>query len=117
MTVYKSANSSFFTSWCEGGPPGATYAANKSGWFDMEKFNSWFREVFLPYIRKFPREDVKVLIGDNLAAHLSPVVTELCQQNNIRFGAFHMTYLPYSTVPVFSPVWYSTRTFLIELSH
>jgi hypothetical protein len=45
MTVYKSANGTFFTSWCEGGPPGATYAGNKSGWFDMEKFNAWFKEV------------------------------------------------------------------------
>jgi hypothetical protein len=45
MTVYKSANGSFFTSWCEGGPPGATFAANKSGWFDMEQFNIWFKQV------------------------------------------------------------------------
>jgi hypothetical protein len=32
-----------------------------------------------------PANKVKVLIGDNLAAHMSPTVTCLCQENNIRF--------------------------------
>ncbi len=45
MTLFKSANGTVFQSWCEGGPEGATYAANKSGWFDMDKFNQWFKEV------------------------------------------------------------------------
>jgi hypothetical protein len=45
MTVYKSATGSVYTSWCEGGPAGSVYAASKSGWFDMQKFNQWFQEV------------------------------------------------------------------------
>ncbi len=32
-----------------------------------------------------PYEDVKVLLGDNLAAHLSPDILKLFHQHNIRF--------------------------------
>ncbi|MBM3938749.1 MAG: hypothetical protein FJ333_08895, partial [Sphingomonadales bacterium] len=28
---------------------------------------------------------MKVLIGDNHSAHLSPVVLDLCEENNVRF--------------------------------
>jgi hypothetical protein len=45
MTVYKSGTGSLYQSWCEGGPEGSVYAANKSGYFDMEKFNLWFKKV------------------------------------------------------------------------
>jgi hypothetical protein len=84
MVIYKSGTGSVYQSWCEGGPEGASYAASKSGWFDMAKFNQWFRDVFLKHIRTLPQEDTKVIIGDNLAAHLSPFVTDLCRKNNIR---------------------------------
>jgi hypothetical protein len=40
--------------------------------------------VFLRWTRRFPKEDVKILIGDNLASHLSPYVLQMCRQNNIR---------------------------------
>jgi len=33
------------------------------------------------------------MIGDNLAAHLSPYVTELCDEWNIRFVAYWYWYL------------------------
>jgi hypothetical protein len=33
---------------------------------------------------QFPRGDVKVLIGDNLAAHLAPEVLDLCKTYNVR---------------------------------
>jgi hypothetical protein len=95
MILYKSTTGSVYASWCEGGPDGATYAANKSGWFDMDKFTLWFKEVFLPYIRRLPKEEVKVLLGDNLAAHLSPAVIELCQAHNIRFDS--LATVPYCT--------------------
>jgi hypothetical protein len=45
MTVYKSATGCVYSSWCEGGPENAVYAATKSGWFDMEMFNKWFKQV------------------------------------------------------------------------
>jgi len=47
MTVYKSGTGSVYSSWCEGGPDGAVYAANKSGYFDMDIFIQWFKEVSL----------------------------------------------------------------------
>lgn len=84
MVVYKSGTGCVYQTWCEGGPEGATYAANKSGWFDMQKFNQWFKQVFLKHVKTLPKDDIKVLIGDNLAAHLSPYVTELCAKHNIR---------------------------------
>jgi len=51
MTVYKSGTGCVYQSWCEGGPQGSVYAANKSGYFDMDKFNTWFKEV--RYVQKF----------------------------------------------------------------
>jgi hypothetical protein len=45
------------------------------------------KQVFLPHVqRTLPTNEVKVLLGDNLAAHLSPYVTSLCEKNNIRLG-------------------------------
>ncbi len=45
MVVYKRGNGVIYSNWCEGGPAGATYAASRSGWFDMTKFNQWFKEA------------------------------------------------------------------------
>jgi hypothetical protein len=84
MVIYKSGTGSVYQSWCEGGPDGACYAASKSGWFAMPQFNQWFRDVFVPYIRRLPLEETKVILGDNLSAHLSPYVTDLCTKYNVR---------------------------------
>jgi hypothetical protein len=35
--------------WGQEGPEGTVYAANKTGWFDMEKFVKWFTEVGVKY--------------------------------------------------------------------
>lgn len=40
--------------------------------------------MFLRWIKRLPREDIKVLLGDNLAAHLSPYVIEMCRKHNVR---------------------------------
>ncbi len=47
MIVYKSGTGSTYPvpAWGQGGPEGTVYAANKTGWFDMEKFVKWFKEV------------------------------------------------------------------------
>jgi hypothetical protein len=99
MTVYKSVTGGFYKMWGEGGPPGSTYTANKSGYFDMDKFTKWFTDVFLPYIATLPADQVKVLIGDNLAAHMSPTVTRLCEENNIRF-----IFLPENSTHLLQPL-------------
>jgi hypothetical protein len=99
MTVYKSASGNIYQSWCEGVPDTNFFGATKSGWFDKPQFETWFKKVFLPYIQKFPKEEPKVLIGDNLAAHLSPVVTELCQKHNVRF-----IFLPENSTHLLQPL-------------
>ena len=99
MTVYKSLNSSLFLDWCQGGPPGAVYAASKSGWFNMDLFNKWFAEVPLVYFKTLPPEDEKVMIGDNLASHLSPEVLALCEQHNIKF-----MFLPENSTHLLQPL-------------
>jgi hypothetical protein len=37
-------------------------------------------------VKTLPREEPKVLLGDNLAAHLSPYVIMMCKLYNIRYG-------------------------------
>lgn len=72
-----------YTSWREGGPKGTVYKCSKSGWFDMFLFEEWFVELLLPRLRKRPGK--KLIIGDNLASHISPTVIKLCKANNIAF--------------------------------
>ena len=53
-TVYKSQTGAMYDLWGEGGPEGAVFQANKSGWFDQERFNDWFKKVFIVHIRYGP---------------------------------------------------------------
>jgi hypothetical protein len=92
MTVLKSLSGNFYDTWAMGGPPGSVFTANKSGWFNMREFEIFFQKVFLKYIQdRIPKEEIKVLIGDNLGSHLSQTVMELCREHNVRL-------VPYSTV-------------------
>lgn len=50
-TVHKSPTGVLYESWCQGGPEGAAYGANKSGWFDVDRFNAWFKHCFVTHIR------------------------------------------------------------------
>ena len=79
--VYKAKN--LYESWCQGGPKGTRYNATPSGWFDMAVFEDWFEKLFLPEVRRIP--GTKVLIGDNLASHISTNVIELCRLNDVEF--------------------------------
>ena len=63
-----------------------------------------FPQDFLEFIAQYPKTDVKVMIGDNLAAHLSPYVTELCDEWNIRFVAYWYWYLWQVRYPI--PIQY-----------
>ena len=80
-TVYKST--AMLHSWMLNGPPNARYNRSKSGWFDSATFTDWFFKVALRYLRRLPGR--KVLIGDNLASHLTKDVIDSCQRNNIAF--------------------------------
>ena len=79
--VYKSTH--MWDQWCIGGPPGARYNCTKSGWFDMACFENWFLETALPILRR--KEGRKVIIGDNLGAHISEAVVRKCQEYDISF--------------------------------
>ena len=81
--TYKAGN--VYDTWVENGPKGAVYNRSKSGWFTLEIFEDWFRKIAMPYFRKFDKDAVKVLIGDNLASHISPYILEECKKNNIKF--------------------------------
>lgn len=81
-TVYKSKH--IYPTWTEGGMPGAGYNRNQSGWFDLTMFQDWFLNILLPYFRRLP-DGPKVMIGDNLSSHLSPLVIRQCQLHNIKF--------------------------------
>jgi hypothetical protein len=79
--VYKGSN--VYDSWCAGGPKGAVYTSSPSGWFDMFIFGDWFKKIFLPAVRRLPGK--KLLLGDNLASHISPDVIQICKEENIQF--------------------------------
>ena len=112
--VYKAKN--LYESWCQGGPRGTRYNATPSGWFDMAVFENWFEKLFLPEVRRIPGK--KVLIGDNLASHISTNVIELCRLNDIEFVCLP----PNSThvlqpldVAVYGPLKTHWRTILRDL--
>lgn len=79
--IYKAEN--LWTTWTEGGPPGARYNRSKHGWIDLVIFEDWFTSHLLPILKK--QEGRKVVIGDNLTSHLSINVIQLCEENNVHF--------------------------------
>ena len=79
--VYKSKH--MWDSWVSGGPVGTRYNRMNSGWFDAVTFHDWFVNIAFPELKR--REGPKVMIGDNLASHLSLDIIQKCEENNIRF--------------------------------
>jgi hypothetical protein len=50
----------------------------------LKECETWFTEIFLKWLEgQIPREEVKVLIMDNLSSHLSLTIMEQCRENNI----------------------------------
>jgi hypothetical protein len=66
-----------------GGPKGTIYNSSPSGWFDMFIFEDWFTKLFLPAVHRLPGK--KLLIGDNLASHISLQVIQICREQDIEF--------------------------------
>ncbi|XKL67637.1 hypothetical protein PGB90_003128 [Kerria lacca] len=79
--VYKSE--CLWTTWILNSVHGSRFNRTKSGWFDEETFTDWFNKLLLPYLKKL--DEKKVMIGDNLASHITFSITKKCEQNNIRF--------------------------------
>jgi hypothetical protein len=65
--VYKSTQ--LWDSWTTGGPEKCRYNRTPSGWFDQSIFEDWFIPLVIPHFRRL--EGNKVVIGDNLASHMS----------------------------------------------
>lgn len=78
-TVYKATH--LYPTWVEGGVEGAFYNRTKSGWFDGPTFEDWFDKIALPYFKKL--QGPKIIMGDNLASHVSLHVLEQCERYNI----------------------------------
>lgn len=97
--IYKSPNGSLYLPWCKGGPDNAIYSATVSGWMTMETFNDFFVKVIVDYFDTLPPEDMKIVIGDNLASHLSPYILETCQKKNIYF-----VFLPENSTHLLQPL-------------
>lgn len=97
MVVYKAGN--LYDNWTRGGPPGTIYSNTASGWFDMIQFEKWFFEILLPKLKDMNTPEKKIIIGDNLASHFSPLVIEACEQNNI-----YMTPLPANSTHLMQPL-------------
>ena len=82
--VYQGKN--LYDDWCVGGVKDSVYASTFSGWFDSWTFADWFKRVFLKKTKNLVGK--KVLVGDNLASHLSEEVICLCRENDISFVCF-----------------------------
>lgn len=80
--VYKALN--LYDTWSVGGPAHTRYNRSKSGWFESNIFEDWFENSLLRRLKKL-EDGPKIIIGDNLASHISIHVLTLCEQNNIKF--------------------------------
>ncbi len=80
--LYKGQN--VHPSWYRGGLKKAVYMSSSPRWFDTFTFEECFNKVFLPVVHRQPGK--KMLLGDNLASHLSMEVTTNKMQP---LGSFH----------------------------
>ncbi|CAH2108940.1 unnamed protein product [Euphydryas editha] len=79
--VYKAQN--MYDTWRQNGPKGCRYNCTQSGWFDGVTFQDWVKTIAMPYFSD--KIGTKILIGDNLASHLSIDLIKECEECNIKF--------------------------------
>ncbi|CAG5009206.1 unnamed protein product [Parnassius apollo] len=79
--VYKADN--LYSEWIQGGPRHTRYNHTKSGWFDSQTFEDYFKRIVLDWASGLPGK--KVVICDNLSSHLSVNIIELCESHDIQF--------------------------------
>lgn len=58
-----------WSGWVYGAPKGTRLNTSKSGWIDNNVFDDWLECHFLPAVKQLPGK--KILIGDNMSAHMS----------------------------------------------
>ena len=66
------------------GPPLCHWDTSKSGWFNMGVFDNWFEAVVVPWAITHKGKH-KVVLGDNLSSHLSPVSLERAEELGVHF--------------------------------
>lgn len=65
------------------GPCDTVYNRAVSGWFKAQIFEDWFLQIAVPYFRRL--SGLKVIIGDNLASHITYRIIKKCKDEDIRF--------------------------------
>lgn len=75
--IYKAVH--LYDRWMEGGCPGTLYSRTISGWFEACSFDDWFHKIISPYANT--RMGKVILLGDNLASHVSVNVIEACEKH------------------------------------
>ena len=77
-----------------GGPDGALYAKQKTGFMDSELFVKWFTKLFIPHARPTPERSVLLLV-DGHSSHCSPDLIHIARENNVILLALapHTTHL------------------------
>lgn len=93
--VYKAVH--LYDSWTQNGPKFTRYNRTKSGWFDGACFEDWVRTIAIPHLKKL--DGKKILIGDNLASHVSMEIIRLCLEHDI-----HFIYLPANSTHLTQPL-------------
>ena len=76
-SLYKGKRKQY--SWLDGGPEGATYDCNASGWMESNNFYKWFSEVFVPYVL----DGHKLLFLDGHGSHISLELIDKAREQNI----------------------------------
>ena len=79
--LYKGKN--LYRRWTEGGPAGALYGANESGWMDAESYLSWFSKLFIPAVSHLTKTGPVVLIQDGHHSHISLELIRKARENHI----------------------------------
>ena len=77
-----------------GGPDGALYGKQKTGFMDSELFVKWFTRLFIPHARPTPENGVLLLV-DGHSSHCSPDIIKIAKENNVTLLALapHTTHL------------------------
>jgi hypothetical protein len=91
-----------YDTWRENGPPGTRYNRSPSGWFSSEIFHDWFTSIAVPYFRRVLAPGPKVLIGDNLASHISFAIMKEAMSAEINF-----VFLPPNSTHLCQPLDFS----------
>lgn len=72
-----------WSDWLVNAPKLSKMAVSSSGWIDADIFQEWLENHFVPIVNK--KEGKKILICDNLSAHISVKALKICEENNIKF--------------------------------